>query len=155
MKVFFRDTDGSALVEQLGSGISEWELIASGTASQSPYHQWRCAFYLGRSGDSKTYALQLHDYGDPDEEYEDDDPYIEIVAVMVDAGGVDADEAVRTLLAEYQERGGKYIEEYEEIGDFDFDEDGEEGDEDESSIPASAEHRPHSIEQLDANTGAE
>ena len=93
MKLYFRDTDGPALVEGLASGILTWELIASGTASQSSYHQWRCAFYLGQSGDSASYALQLHDYGGPDEDYEDDDPYIEIVAVMVNADGLDADEA--------------------------------------------------------------
>ena len=121
MKLCFRETDGPAVVEPMAAGISTWELIASGTASQSPYHQWRCAFYLGRSMDGKAYALQHHDYGDPDQEYEDDEPYVEVVAVMVDAGGVGAHEAARTLMAEYQERGGKYIEEYEEVGDFDID----------------------------------
>jgi hypothetical protein len=120
MNLILRDAD-AARVDTAAQGIRKWEFVASGVASESPYHQWKCAFYLGRGSGGTTYVLRLHDFGDPDEEYEDDEPYIEPVALACDAGGIEVDEVVRTLLEEYRAAGGKYIEEYEDIGPFEID----------------------------------
>jgi hypothetical protein len=120
MELLIRDRDEAAAIEAAANGIGRWEFIASGTTSQSPYHQWRCAFYLGRSQNGQAAALQLRDFGDPDEEYEDDEPFVETVAVARDTDGRDVSEVVRTLLTAYRGAGGKYIEEFDELGDFDL-----------------------------------
>jgi hypothetical protein len=99
-----------------------WEFIAKGEGSEDCYHQWDCAFHLGRSEDRSVYALQLTDYGDPDNA----DPSRprtgakKVVAACQDPGTDDEGIIVRQLLTAYREQGGKYIEGYHRVGRFDL-----------------------------------
>lgn len=122
MNIHVRSKHSAPLVEEFAGQVTEWEFIASGEGSESPFHQWRCAFHLGRIGDGTAYALQLHDFGDPNEEYEDDEPFVEVVAVATGVAGEDKNEVLRAVMDAYVQSGRKYIETYDEIGDFDVDE---------------------------------
>jgi hypothetical protein len=101
----------------------QWKLIAQGEASETPYHQWDCAFWLGRSADGSVYALRMDDYGDPDvltkrgERYA---PRCRVVAAYDQPGTFDESEIARRLMAVYEEHGGKYISLYHWRGRFDL-----------------------------------
>jgi hypothetical protein len=102
----------------------EWELIAKGETSQTPFNQWVRAFYLGKSADGSVYALRMDDYGDPDDRTKAGDPRAprcHVVAAFDRPGTDDENEIVRRLLAVYQKHGSKWIEGYHERGRFALD----------------------------------
>jgi hypothetical protein len=128
VRIYTDEQDGDrALKPFLRRLTKEWEFIARGETSQDRYHQWRCAFYLGKSRDRSVYALQIVDFGDPDnrdysedEEDEGSEGFEKVVAVCHDPGTDDEDLIVRQLLSTYWKQGGKYIEGYDDIGRFDL-----------------------------------
>jgi hypothetical protein len=120
-----------ALPTYLGQIEEEWEFVATGAGSESPYHQWNCSFYLGHGtyAGKQLYVLKIADFVDPDGQSSDDedgtsDDYPEalekVVAIWIDPPTHDEDKVVRTLLDTYQEHGGKYISAYDEVGRFDL-----------------------------------
>ena len=73
--------------------------------------------------DRRVFALKIVDFGDPDnwdDEY-DEGPSVEIVAVYKDPETGDKSQIVRELLDTPRQNGGKYIELYDDIGDFELD----------------------------------
>lgn len=102
-----------------------WEFVVSGEASQTPMHEWNCGFMLGREKRGNGYALKLLEYGCGDESgFDDDDedqgPYMELAAVMIDPAKPDESWIARRLIKEYRDAGGKYIEMIHECGEFDL-----------------------------------
>jgi hypothetical protein len=120
-----------AIIDDVQARLTDRVFIASGDGSDSPYHQWRCAFHLGRTPDRSAYGLILLDYGDlDDDDYDGEDAYVETVAVATDVAGWQESEIVQALLKAYRDAGGKYIDTFDEVGDFDLGEHWE-GDDDE------------------------
>ncbi len=112
-----------AIARFLPQLTGEWEFIAKGEASESPFHQWDCAFYLGRSRDRSVYALQIIDFGDPDnrDPSEDEEGFEKVVAICHEPDTDDENLIVQQLLSTYKKHGGKYIELYHDVGRFDLD----------------------------------
>jgi hypothetical protein len=108
----------SALASFLSELTDNWEFVASGEASESPFHRWNCAFYLQRSPRRNLYALLLVDFGDPDDAVLDqaDDNEAEglakVVAVWLAPPTTDESAIARVLLETYRRHGGKYIDSY-------------------------------------------
>jgi hypothetical protein len=100
-----------------------WEFIAKGETSETPYNQWVCAYWLGKSADGSVYALRMDDFGDPDDLTKKGEPRAarcRVVAVFDKPDTADESEIVRRLLAVYRKHGGKWIELFHDSGRFDL-----------------------------------
>lgn len=112
---------GTEVIASATSGIpDDWEFLLSGEGSQSPFHQWECAFWIQRAPGSSLYALRLDDFGDPQDRSDGEDsvPRVRIVAAWVDPPTGDVSSIARAMLSRYKEVGGKYVEFIHDVGEY-------------------------------------
>ena len=103
--------DGDAAVRKLArKAFGDWEFVASGEASESPYHEWHSSFYVRFSVDRRDWALLFVDGS-----------YRKLVAACELVPPWDETSVVRHLYDAYvAEPGAKYIEFTHKLGRFDI-----------------------------------
>lgn len=117
-------TDGrtippSELVSLTGSAF-----IRKGEGSESSFNSWDLAYYLISDVDRTRFALELHNYGDPDsydpEEAEDPESSVTVVALMSDPLINNDHWIAWCLIKAYEEQGGLFMDVVHHEGEFDL-----------------------------------
>lgn len=118
MEIRHRDLDGQNLIDDLAELVVRWEFVARGEWSQSPMHEGVAEYHLGYTSDGRIYVLRVDevDQSDPPNA-----PGGQHVAAAVDARGEDPNDVVRELIESLWQFGGKCIESYDAVGEFDLD----------------------------------
>ena len=116
MKILHNARDGQNRIDELADLVVKWEFVGSGEWSESPFHQGDAAYYLGYSNDGRVYVLSISDL--PASDDDDQDEYESNVAAATEAGESTPDQVVNKLIGSVREYGGKFIESYDQVGDF-------------------------------------
>jgi hypothetical protein len=111
--LFELEYDGAETLDRLKSLLDgETEFLMDGDGLQSPYHQWRLAYYLRTSKSGRYFGLSIVDYGDPqgDPELDSKDGYPVQLCVVVENPEVKDLRSISELLIRTYESGtGKTI----------------------------------------------
>ena len=122
------NTREAPITEADTQGLTESTFIRKGEGSQSAYHAWDMAYYLLSDPERKRFALEVNNYGDPDnavwneeeEMFEEEDPTTEVVALLTDPEVPDDDWIAWYLIDRYVAADGYFIDLVHEDGDIDL-----------------------------------
>jgi hypothetical protein len=117
--LFELEYDGAETLDRLKPLLDgHTEFLMDGDGSQSPYHQWRLAYYLGTSKSGRYFGLYVVDYGDPQDEF-DEDGYPSQLCVVVENPEVkDLRRISELLIRTYESGTDKTIDCIDDVGEI-------------------------------------
>lgn len=128
MKLFVQQRDGTGIDRAVAARVKRWKhaFVASGEGSQDRFHEWECSFHLAWTRGKTRYALIRYDLGDYESRRSDNwRPFEEVVVVLHHPQNPNESWIVRHLLAEFRKAGGRMIEFYDRVGEFELEDNGD------------------------------
>jgi hypothetical protein len=108
--LFELEYDGAETLNRLEPLLDgDREFLMDGDGAQSPYHQWRLAYYLGTSKSGRYFGLYVVDYGDPQDEFDEDGYPLQLRVVVENPEVKDLRRISELLISTYESGMGKII----------------------------------------------
>jgi hypothetical protein len=103
LKIYSRKIDGPEVLDALAPRLDGGsEFLMDGDGSQTPYNQWKMAYYLETSKSGWYFGVGIVDYGDPDEEESKDGYPVELAVVVEDPEATDLRIVADLLISTYE-----------------------------------------------------
>ena len=117
--LFELEYDGPETLNRLEPLLDgDTEFLMDGDGAQSPYHQWRLAYYLGTSKSGRYFGLYVVDYGDPQDEPEEDGYPSQLCVVVENPEVKDLRRISELLIHTYESGRGKTIDCIGDVGEI-------------------------------------